>query len=193
MLRTMAEPNVLAELERWLTELARKYERYFARDPKVPVPPERERTTLERRLKELSRGEPRNAAEQFKLDALLHRFATFNQLWQRLLREREERGAAAARVEAQTPRPAAATPPNARAAAPVGDSEGEYRRVFATYRDALDRAGRPSSIVFERFRATLEQQRRAAEERGAVVEGFDVVEDASGVKLRARVRRGKQG
>ena len=186
----MGAPNVLAELERWLTELARKYERYFAHDPKVPLPPERERSALDRRLKEISRGEPRTAAEQFKLESLLHRFATYTSLWQRQLRDREEARGIAARAAAEPVAPPA-TSPNTRAAASVPDPV-DYRSLFARYREALDRGGRSSGIVFERFKATLEQQRLAAEGRGAVVEGFDVVEEPSGVKLRARVRRGKQ-
>ncbi len=185
----MAAPNVLADLERWLTELARKYERYFARDPKVPVPPERERSALDRRLKEISRGEPRSAAEQFKLDQLLHRFATLNTLWQRQLRDREEARGGGARVPPEPARPAP-TGPNVPVPAPVGDAGVDYRTLFARYREALERSGRTSGVVFERFQATLEQQRLAAEARGAMVEGFDVVEEPTGVKLRARVRRG---
>lgn len=190
ILHRMGAPNVPAELERWLTELARKYERYFAHDPKVPVPPERERNALDRRLKEISRGEPRTAAEQFRMETLLHRFSTLNTLWQRQLRDREEARTAAAHAGGAA-QSSPSRPPNASDAAPVPDTEADYHGLFARYRAALDRAGKPSSVPFERFKGALEQQRRAAEERGAVVEGFDVVEEAAGVKLRARVRRGK--
>ena len=186
----MSEANVVAQLDRWITELARKYDRFFAKDPQVPVPPEREREALERRLRETSRTEPRTVAEQFRQEQLLNRFSTYNQLWQRILREREEGGgrAAGAAATAETPRR-----PNATAPATVRDSEDEYRRLYSSYRAALETSGKPTSVAFERFSAALDQQRRTAEAQGAVVEGFDVVHEASGVKLRARVRRGKQG
>jgi hypothetical protein len=191
ILHTMSETNVVAQLDRWITELARKYERFFAKDPKVPVPPERERDALERRLREMSRSEPRTVAEQFKQEQLLHRFSTYNQLWLRMLREKEEGAARAAATSAAAAAPSGR--PNAAATANVPDSEGEYRRLYSSYRTALEQSGKPAGVAFERFRAALDQQRRSAEAQGATVEGFDVVKEASGVKLRARIRRGKQG
>jgi hypothetical protein len=47
-------------------------------------------------------------------------------------------------------------------------------------------------VGFDSFRQTLEQQRRQLEDRGSVVEGFEVVEDGTHVRVRARVRRGRQ-
>lgn len=187
----MSEANVVAQLDRWITELARKYDRFFAKDPQVPVPPEREREALERRLRETSRTEPRTVAEQFKQEQLLHRFSTYNQLWQRMLREREE-GAGRSSTGATTTAEASGRP-NASSSGNVADTEGENRRLYSSYRAALERAGKPTSVAFERFSAALDQQRRAAEAQGGVVEGFDVVQEQAGVKLRARVRRGKQG
>jgi hypothetical protein len=186
----MGAVNVLGELELWITELARKYERYFAHDPQVPVPPERERSALDRRLKEISRGEPRTASEQFRLESLLHRFSTYSNLWLRQLRDREEARGGPGRATAEPSRQAA-EPINVSRPAPVRDTEVDYQGLFAHYREALARAGKSSGVAFERFKTALEQQRLAAEQRGAVVEGFDVVEESSGVKMRARVRRGK--
>ena len=163
----MSTPDLVAQLERWLAELARKWDRYFVGDRQVPVPPERERAALERRLQELSRGEGRTASEKFRMEQLLHRFATYNQLWQRMLRDREE-----ARV--------------------VPEGGGEYQGVFARYVDALKTAGQGAPVEFDGFRHALERQRQQIESRGAVVEGFEVVEEAGSVRVRARVRRGRQ-
>jgi len=184
MLRTMSALDTVARFEQWLEELARKWERFFARDPHVPLPPERERAALERRLKEMSRRESKTSVEQFRLEQLLHRFATYNQLWQRMLREREEARAASG---------AAARALNAERPAPVPNKGEEYEAVFASYAAALGNQGKAAPVGFGRFREVLEKQRRDLESGGAIVEGFDVVEDGPNVRVRARVRRGRQG
>jgi hypothetical protein len=178
----MVSPDLPVELGRWLEELARKWERFFAHDPHVRVPPERERDALERRLRELSRQEAPTPAEDFRVQQLLHRFSTFNALWQRQLRDRE------------TSRKGMTAPPaeiNAARRAPVGAVEDEYEQLHAAYVGALRAAGGAGTVNLDRFRETLLTQRRAMEERGAVVEGFDVVQEGTQVKIRARVRRGR--
>jgi hypothetical protein len=183
MLAGVSSADLVTQLDRRLEELARRWERFFARDRHVPTPPERERSELERQLRELSRYEGRTSAEQFRMEQLLHRFATFNQLWQRQMREREE-----ARSQAG----GAAQPPNRPVSGPVGGVGDEYQSVFDRYVDALKRSGKTAGVGFEGFRQTLEQQRRQLEEKGSVVEGFEVVEDGPQVRVRARVRRGRQ-
>jgi hypothetical protein len=184
ILAGVSNGDLVAQLDRRLEELARKWERFFARDRQVPTPPERERTELERQLRELSRSEGRTSAEQFRMEQLLYRFATFNQLWLRQMREREE---------ARTGAAAAARSPNKAAAAPVGEGSDEYQGVFSRYVDALTKSGKAATVNFDGFRQALEQQRRQLEEKGSVVEGFEVVEDGTQVRVRARVRRGRQG
>lgn len=183
ILAAVSNGDLVGQLDRRLEELARRWERFFARDRQVPTPPERERTELERRLRELSRYEGRTSAEQFRMEQLLHRFATYNNLWQRMMREREE-----ARTEVGS----AAHPPNKPAPAPVGAVSDEYQGVFARYVDALKKSGREAAVGFDSFKQTLEQQRRQLESGGSVVEGFEVVEDGAQVRVRARVRRGRQ-
>ena len=174
--------EIVNQLHRWLDELSRKWERYFVHDPKVPVPPERERAALERQLREISRSEFRQTHEQFRLDQLLHRFSTYNMLWQRQLREREE--------ARQAGRPGQAAATNAPVAAAVHATDGdEFQALHARYLKELQASGAQASINFERFRQTLETQKRMLEERGVTVEGFDVVRDGPKVKLQARVRR----
>ena len=177
-----AGPDVV-QLERWLDDLARRWERYFARDPKVPRPPERERAALERRLRDVSREEIRSTVLQFRLEQLLHRFSTYTALWQRQLREQEEARTARGARKAANETPPVAVSPN-------GD---DYRALHERYVGALRASGSDASVNEERFRQALEQQRQALEARGAVVEGFEVVTEGSQVKLRARVRRGGGG
>ena len=173
--------DVLAELERWLVELARKWERYVSHDPQVPVPPERERAALERRLREVSRLELRTAAERFRVEQLLHRFSTFNQLWIRQLRDRE---VGAPKVELGRPTP------NALPSSPVPPPRDEYAQLHAHYMELLGRTG-GTPMSLDRFRSALEAQRQQLEQQGAVVEGFDVAETSGRVRIQARVRRGR--
>ena len=182
LLVASANPDV-GELERWLDDLARRWERYFARDPQVPRPPERERGALERRLRDLSREEVRSTVVQFRLEQLLHRFATYTALWQRQLREQEEARTAGRARKAANEAPATA----------VSQEGDDYLALHERYVGALRASGSDASVNAERFRQVLEQQRQALEARGAVVEGFEVVTEGSQVKLRARVRRGGGG
>ena len=179
----MASGDLVTELGHWVDELARKWERFFAHDPQVRVPPERERAALERRLRELSREDAPGPAEEFRVQQLLHRFASLSAMWQRQLRDREA-----------SRRGITATPDEVNAArrAPVPPAEDEYERLHTTYLAALRQAGSGATVSLERFRDSLEAQRRALEERGAVVEGFAVVQEGAQVKVRARVRRGRQ-
>ena len=168
------------DLDRWLLELVRRWERYFGNDPNVPLPPERETAALERRLKQVSGSEPRSTSEKFKLDQQLHRFATYQQLWKRQLRLRET-----------APGPArAAAGANGPGSAPVAPGEGdEIERLHRQFTKLTAEAGGAGTVGLEQFRSSLEEQRRALEAKGAKVEGFEVVEEEGRVKVRARARR----
>ena len=104
-------------------------------------------------------------------------------MWQRQLRDQEasRRGITATPDEI-----------NAGRRAPVPPAKDEYERLHAAYVAALRAAGSAGTVSLERFRDSLQAQRNALEERGAVVEGFDVVQEGPQVKVRARVRRGRE-
>lgn len=170
----------IVRLEGMLAELARRWERYVARDPKVPLPPEKERVILERRLREVSREESLSAADQFRLEQLLHRFAAYNQLWQRQLRTREVGVAGEVR-----PRP------NVPAAPSVPQGQDEVAVLFGRYAELVRRRG-AQPLDIERFRTFLAAQRAQLEAKGHVVEGFDVAEVDGQLRIQARVRRGRK-
>lgn len=182
----MADTDLVASLARKVEDLAHRWERYIARDPQEPLPPDRDRADLERQLRVLSRQEGRSTSESFRFEQLLHRFSTLSALWQRQLREREE-----ALVGGHYVRGHEQSHPNATTPASVS-AEERYDALFARYTAALQRNGRQVGVTPERFRTTLEAQRRELEGRGANVEGFDVAEENGQVKVRARIRRGRQ-
>jgi hypothetical protein len=182
MLSVVAGPDLVTELSRWLDELARRWERFFAHDPQVRVPPEPQRLALERRMRELSRVETQSAAEDFRMQQLLYRFSTYNAHWQRQLRDLEasRKGITAPEEEINAARRGTVTP--------HGD---EYAKLHAAFSAALQASGRTGGVSLERFRDSVAAQRASLEARGAVVEGFDVVQEGGQVKVRARVRRGR--
>jgi hypothetical protein len=179
---TVADP--ISELGRWLDELARKWERFFARDPHVPQPPEREKAALERRLRELSEQEFSATADKFRMQQLLSRSATYSNLWQRQLRIREE--ARDLRGEGGGP------PPNVLPKENVATGDGDLAGLHARYVEGLRAAGGAGDVGFEAFSDAVAAQRRALEQRGAHVEGFDIFTEDGQVKVRARVRRGRK-
>ena len=85
---------------------------------------------------------------------------------------------------------ARATKVNAIGPASVSASD-EYERLFRSYRDQLQKAGRALTVSADRFRKALDTQRQQLEATGAVVEGFEVVSNGDQVKVIARIRRGR--
>lgn len=166
----------LDELELKLEVLARKWERYFAGDREVPIPPERERQALERQLKVVSRQEGLSTAVRFRLDGLLHRFSSYCQLWDRQLRAKTEARRAA----------------DAAAAASVKRAD-EADRLFQEYVEAMTRVGKKPAWDREGLRRILDDHRRRLEEQGFEVQGFSVVAGSGGVSLKAKARRKKEG
>lgn len=172
----MAVDVPLDELEKKLELLARKWERYFAGDREVPIPPERERQDLSRQLREVSRQEGLPTAVRFRLDGLLHRFSAYNQLWDRQLRAKSEARRAA----------------DAAAAASVQQTD-EVDRLFREYAEAMERAGKKPAWDREGLRRILDDHKRRLEEQGFEVQGFSVVAGSGGVSLKAKARRKKEG
>ncbi|MGQ9496228.1 MAG: hypothetical protein ACUVRY_08280 [Thermoanaerobaculaceae bacterium] len=164
------------DMERKLEELARKWERYFSGDQEVPIPPERERAALARQLQVLSREEGLPFAVRFRLDGLLHRFSTYNQLWERQLRARSEARRAA----------------NAQGASSVKKVEDDVARLHREYVASMEKVGRRTSLDLAAFRKVLADQKRRLESQGLEVRGFVVVCQGNQVSLRAKARK-KEG
>lgn len=169
-------------LEREFRDLVTKWERFFAGD--LRVPPMNERTALERRLRRLSES-PGNArrVDQFRLENLQHKFMTYAQNWERMLREREEgRGRAFVVGRGAVPAPPSAA--NARPAASVHSGEGES--LFDRYQAAKAALGQSVATDREAFEAKIAAQREALEARLGGAVRFEVKVEDGKVKLAAR-------
>lgn len=75
-------------LERDLRELVKNWERFFSGG--LRVPPEVERTRFAQRLRTLAEQTFNRRADQFRVEQLQHRFMSYSQNWERMLRDREE-------------------------------------------------------------------------------------------------------
>ena len=75
-------------LERDLREQVKNWERFFSGG--LRVPPEVERTRFAQRLRNLAEQTFQRRADQFRVEQLQHRFMSYSQNWERMLREREE-------------------------------------------------------------------------------------------------------
>ncbi len=188
--------RLVATLERELKALILEWERFFSGDRRLP--PQAERTGLERRIRQLGDGAAVRGAARFRLNQLQHRFSSYCALWERQLRQREEGrriGAhAGRRVETVTGRAETAEGgvPDARRRTRANETaSGSVERdvagaLYLKWQEAKRRVGEPVRLSEDAFRTQLERQRAQLEQRlGRHVE-FDVVIRDGRVKLVAR-------
>ncbi len=174
----------VTQLERELRELILEWERFFSGDRRQPPHLDRERLT--RKIRVLAEHGARSRSVQFRFEQLQHRFATYNGLWERQLREREEGRRIGAVRKIERPQPNATRP------GPVkqgGNGESLYDRYVAA-RAAL---GQEIKLSKEQFETQLEGQRRLAESKLGGPVFFEVVVDGSKVKIAARAAKGRNG
>jgi hypothetical protein len=200
----MSLMEVLVQLERAVDELARRWDLYLAHEPGAAMPGPGEIDALERRIREAGSGRTVSAVERNRLEQLVARFSAKAGNWRQLARGAEQKPAAATTKPTARPAPAPATPPrpavsppSTTAAAPAPPKGGidptrmeEYRHLFARYQATMERAGETIPTSLDRFVRELEEQRLRLVARGVVVEGFDIVREASGVHVRPRTRGG---
>jgi len=190
----MALPEDLDRIDVTLRQLQVKWDLFFNGAEKKP--PSELQSQVEALIKRHANVEIRNNAERFRYQGLSARFASFNELWQKRLRAREEGkafGVHGLRAE-QLPPPAPAPPPPPRApGATAGAAAGEIR-VIDPARDSA-----PVQALYQRF---VEERRRAGE---AGAPGFEAFKDlirkqterlrsekgASAVDFRLETRDGK--
>jgi hypothetical protein len=165
-------------------ELVTKWERFFSGDLKQP--PMVERTTLERRLRMAYErpGNPRRV-DQFRLENLQHRFMTYGQNWERMLREREEgRGRTIVGARPKSAPPPPPDRPNAPAAGAVHAGGGDS--LFEQYQAAKASLGQAFATDRQAFEAKIAAQREALEARLGSGVTFEVKVEDGKVKLAAR-------
>jgi hypothetical protein len=189
----------LDRLDVALRQLQVKWDLFFNGAEKKP--PSDLQTQVEAMLRRYANIEIRNNGERFRYQGLSARFTTFNELWQKRLRAREEgkvfgqHGLRAERLpQAIAPPAAAPPPPSARAAAGeirVSDPSRDGAAVRALYERFIEerrRAGEAKAPAFENFRDLIgKQTERIRAEKGALAVDFRLETKDGKVSLKARI------
>jgi len=177
-------------LERDLREHVKNWERFFSGG--LRVPPEVERTRFAQRLRTLAEHSFNRRADQFRVEQLQHRFMSYSQNWERMLREREEGRLAredSGRSHQTRPHIEEANGPTVTSVDPSGRGSLYDRYVAAKRQLGLDvRMGQ------SQFEKQLDQQREQLQQKLGRQVQFEVRVEDGKVKLAARkVRKRESG
>jgi hypothetical protein len=177
-------------------QLQAKWELFFNGAEKKP--PSELQTQLEALLKRLSNSEIRNNGDRFRFQGLSARYTTFNELWQKKLRAREEGrayGMHGIKAEKMPPtqRPAlgVAFKPDATDEFRVADARRDTAAVRALYERFVEerrRVGEGQAPAFSAFQALIEKQAdKIRSEKGALAVDFRLETKDGKVSLKAKV------
>lgn len=194
----------LDQLDVSIRQLQIEWDKFFAGVERRPP------NDLQKRVEGLVRRhaytEMRNMGDRFRYQSLTSKFNTFNELWNKRLRAREEGHAVGvhglkaimppellAAALAPLPVPGATAPPPATASPagevrvrPGGGDEPGLRQLFQQFASARQAAGE-APVKFETFQKLIGQQaQRIVSEKGASAVDFRVESKDGKVSLKAR-------
>jgi hypothetical protein len=183
-------------LENAIRQIQIDWEKFFGGVEKKP--PNDLKARVEALIRKYAYAEIRNNAERFRYQTLTARYNTFNELWSKRLRAREEGRPVGLHgvYERQAPPPPtfASPPPSARAAGsgevrvkdPAADV-GAVRALFDRFLEARKAAGESGAVKFESFQKVISQQAsRILNEKGAQAVDFRLETKDGKVSLKAK-------
>ena len=181
----------LARIEDDIRRLKVEFDIYFNGGAKRP--PYDTKLRLESHLKRLSDDRTLNFAQRYHLNSIQTRYASFRELWRRILQDREEgHGAGAARAQAQA-REREATP-FVGSEFSCSDVRHDVRTVKDVY-DALVEAKRSCGeglrdLTFSKFhRLVMERTEAMKQKTGSERVTFSVDVDKGHVSFKAKVQK----
>ena len=213
----MALEEELKALDFEIRRLKVQYDLYF--QGATPRPPTDQHGQLSRAMRKLQGVEMRNMAERFMYNNVVNKFNTFQELWNKMMRMKEEgarvhplavraakRSAKAASggsaAPPAPPPPAAAAPRPRPAASPngsfripsKGQDEGSVRRLYESFLAARKDAGDARPLAFEIFSREITRQTAALQAKGAceAVE-FKIYSRDNKVTLKVKAVGSKEG
>jgi hypothetical protein len=192
----------LDRIDTMTRQLQVKWDLFFNGQEKKP--PSDLQSQLETLLKRYANSEIRNNGERFRYQSLSARYTTFNELWQKRLRAREEGkafGVHGLRADQlPPPRPGLPKPAPAPAAGRPAPAPGEIRvadaardadavqELYNRFVEERIRAGEAHAPHFENFRDLIRQQtERIRAEKGAQAVDFRLETRDGKVSLKARI------
>jgi len=175
----------LDQLEAALSDLKMQYEQYFSGI--IQFAPEKAHQGIKATLRKLKKAPFKSSAMNYRLRSLEHRYQTFNNYWQRVLREKEE-GTYSRDVFKANLREAAAQE-ELRAKTKQGKAERQMRDLFNSYKEALEKqTGKSSTVEFKQFQKHLIDSAKELKKRsGSKKVSFSVVVKGGTVKLKAKI------
>lgn len=177
----MTADQDLNRLATAIQDLRIDFERFFS--GAVTVPPEELRTDIQRQIRRLRNSSLQGAAEHFRLSSLEARFNSFNELYNRRLRDCEE---GRARRSASTGEPARHDVRHG----VVLDESVEGGAVQALYAGLQRRPGQGPQIDLDTFRSYLRRQVAALRQKTGCREvQFRLSEEDGKIKLKAKPLR----
>ena len=186
------EPTIedqLGRIEEDIRRLKVEFDIYFNGGTKRP--PYDTKLRIESHLKRLSDDRTLNFAQRYHLNSVQTRYASFRELWRRILQDREEgRGAVAARTQAR----ARETTPFERSEFSCTDVRHDVRTVKDVY-DSLVEAKRSCGegirdLTFSKFhRLVMERTEALKQKTGSDRVTFSVDVDNGHVSFKAKVEK----
>lgn len=175
-----------------LRRLEAEYALYFG--GRLPRPPLEARGRLEALIKRLDRGGFDQVAQRFRFQTLQSRYATFAELWDRNLRQREEgRALRPAAESAAVPAPARAAGENERVlhTASIEDVSAQPEQLEDLYGALMEarRSAGEGAVPFHRFAQLVREQVQQFRNDGAGEVTFRVAMRDGKVRLTARAKK----
>jgi hypothetical protein len=194
----MALPEDLDALERSIRQLQIDWDRFFSGLEKKP--PNDLKVKVEAIVRRHANAEIRNNADRFRYQTLTARYSTFNELWSKKLRAREEGkafGVHGLKAEMLPPPPPAPPPPPPRAAAgrsnefrvqnPERDA-ATVRSLYESFLEARTQNGESAPVKYESFQKLIGQQAsRILTDKGGQAVEFRLETKDGKVSLKAKV------
>ena len=192
----MALPEDLDTLERSIRQLQIDWDRFFSGLEKKP--PNDLKVKVEAIVRRHANAEIRNNADRFRYQTLTARYSTFNELWSKKLRAREEGkafGVHGLKAEMLPPPP---PPPPPR---PSAGRSGEFRvqnperdaatvrSLYESFLEARSRNGENAPVKYESFQKLIGQQasRILSDKGGKAAVEFRLETKDGKVSLKAKV------
>jgi hypothetical protein len=181
----------LRRLEDLLQDLKVEYEQYFL--GLTPFQPEKLHKEVRRLIRRVRKAPFKKPAIRFRQLMLEQRYQTYNDYWQRVLRQKEEGTYVKDLFKAQL-KERLEQEEKERHTAQGAAKEG-LQTLFATYKRALEReTGCKQAVDFEAFKKALIKQAQAHKERfGPGKLSFKVVIKEGRVLIKARAQAGCSG
>jgi len=192
----VATSDDLDILEHAIRQIQIDWEKFFGGVEKKP--PNDLKARVEALIRKYAYAEIRNNAERFRYQTLTARYNTFNELWSKRLRAREEGrpvGLHGVYERQAAPPPSFVPPPPAAKAGGSGEVRvkdpaadvGAVRTLFDRFLEARKAAGESGAVKFESFQKVISQQAsRILNEKGAQAVDFRLETKDGKVSLKAK-------